>query len=109
MTVHLLDHHPGHHGAPPSPSIFRRLMRSIRREPSGPEVHPTSGPATGPMYQRPTYYGRHDGAVIVDEQERIVVRPVNGRTLGTRPRRQPAETRADLTALARPYAPQATG
>lgn len=43
-------------------------------------------------YPRPTYYGRHDGDVIVDRRNHVHVRPVNGRNLGDLPRRQPAAT-----------------
>jgi hypothetical protein len=35
---------------------------------------------------------RHDGEVLIDERNRVTVRPVNGRSLGTLPRRRPGAT-----------------
>jgi len=44
---------------------------------------------------RPTCYPRHDGSVVVGERGDVRVRPVNGRYLGTRPRRTPWPSAAD--------------
>lgn len=52
---------------------------------------------------RPTYYGRHDGGIVVGERDEVLVRPVNGRSLGTQPRRTPHPSAAD------PVTPLVTG
>jgi hypothetical protein len=44
---------------------------------------------------RPTVYGRHDGSIVVGERGEVLVRPVNGRYLGTQPRRAPYPSAAD--------------
>ena len=44
---------------------------------------------------RPTAYGRHDGSIVVSERDEVLVRPANGRYLGTQPRRTPYPTAAD--------------
>jgi hypothetical protein len=116
VSVRLLDGHKGHHRAT-SAGIrplrrARALLASIglrlawRERPPRPAAPPAPArrdsrrafaemaasraagiPPVGETPPRPTYYGRHDGAIVVGERNEVLVRPVNGRYLGTLPRR----------------------
>jgi hypothetical protein len=64
-----------------------KTIAQVRREYDTGQLAAIHPAAHGP--ERPTVLERPDGQVVIDEQHHVRVRPVNGRPLGTQPRRQP--------------------
>jgi hypothetical protein len=63
-----------------------RMLSDVRRDYDTGQLAALHPAAHGP--ERPTVLERPDGQVIVDEHHHVQLRPVNGRSLGTQPRRQ---------------------
>lgn len=84
---HAFDVH-----AKPQPSLvtlfFRRVIAAARRK-AVPARFPRAGTETALLAAPVTVLPRPDGDVVIDERGSVRVRPVNGRSLGTLPRRKP--------------------
>lgn len=97
-----------------APATWGRIRAGMSRPPryvdtsrTLEEIHAAEDGPRAKGYPRPTYYGRHDGAIIVGKRNEIEVRPVNGRNLGTLPRldRQGPFTVVDMPAIPAPDEP----
>jgi hypothetical protein len=80
-------HHVREHAPHPVTSFFRRMLAALRREETAPETFPRSGAAATTLLADRNAPQEHADAMHATYARYADRRPVNGRNLGTLPRR----------------------